>query len=57
MTTALTTSNQEKLLSEPHLLSTLPQRFQDSVKIARWMQIDYIWVDALCIIQDSKEGM
>ena len=32
---------------------TLPKKFQDAVAIARWMQIDYIWIDALCIIQDE----
>lgn len=35
-------------------LSKLSKRFQDAVKIARWMGIDYIWIDALCIIQNSK---
>ncbi|KIW18650.1 hypothetical protein PV08_02939 [Exophiala spinifera] len=34
-------------------LSKLPKRFQDAVEIARWMDIDYIWIDSLCIIQDS----
>ncbi|KAF1993977.1 HET-domain-containing protein, partial [Amniculicola lignicola CBS 123094] len=34
---------------------TLPRTFQDAMKLARSLDIEYIWIDALCIIQDSKE--
>ncbi|KAK8061410.1 heterokaryon incompatibility protein-domain-containing protein [Apiospora phragmitis] len=33
----------------------LPPSFQDAVTITRPLGIRYLWVDALCIIQDSKE--
>jgi hypothetical protein len=33
---------------------SLPALFQDSVHIARRLGIRYLWVDSLCIIQDSK---
>ncbi|KAH6647611.1 heterokaryon incompatibility protein-domain-containing protein [Truncatella angustata] len=33
----------------------LPQSFQDAVGVARSMQIRYLWIDCLCIIQDSEE--
>ena len=36
-------------------LSQFPKRFQDAVSIARWMKADYVWIDALCIAQDSPE--
>jgi hypothetical protein len=31
----------------------LPQTFKDVIRIARAFKIDYVWIDALCIVQDS----
>ncbi|RYP07960.1 hypothetical protein DL764_002188 [Monosporascus ibericus] len=36
-------------------LDVLPKTFQDTVRIARGLGIRYLWVDSLCIIQDSPE--
>jgi hypothetical protein len=36
-------------------ISTLPQTFQDAIRISRFLGTRYIWIDSLCIIQDSKE--
>jgi len=36
-------------------LSTLPQTFRDAIKITRSTGLKYIWIDTLCILQDSKE--
>lgn len=33
----------------------MPQTLQDAVKITRMLDIRYIWIDALCIIQDSHD--
>jgi hypothetical protein len=33
----------------------LPQTIKDAVTITRALGIQYLWVDALCIIQDSQE--
>lgn len=35
--------------------SRLPRTFQDAIRICRALAISYIWIDSLCIIQDSKE--
>lgn len=35
--------------------SSLPKTIQDAIRITRGLQIQYLWVDALCIIQDSVE--
>ncbi|PTB65482.1 HET-domain-containing protein [Trichoderma citrinoviride] len=35
--------------------SLLPKTFQDSAKVAVWLGIKYLWIDSLCIIQDSAE--
>lgn len=33
----------------------LPQLFQDAMKVAVCLGVRYIWIDALCIIQDSPD--
>lgn len=35
--------------------SLLPATFQDAVRITRRLGIRYLWIDSLCIIQDSPE--
>lgn len=37
------------------LFSSLPRSFRDAVLITRLLGIQYLWIDALCIIQDSAE--
>jgi hypothetical protein len=36
-------------------LSSLPKTFQDAITITREMGLKYLWIDSLCIIQDSEE--
>ncbi|KAH8202382.1 hypothetical protein TruAng_003455 [Truncatella angustata] len=36
-------------------IEELPKNFRDAIEVARALQIRYIWIDALCIIQDSTE--
>ena len=31
----------------------LPKVFQDAIHIAGWFGISYLWIDSLCILQDS----
>ncbi|MCJ1436124.1 hypothetical protein MMC27_005502 [Xylographa pallens] len=45
-------SNVEFLQQGLHILQ-LPRTFQDAITIARQFSIQYLWIDALCIIQDS----
>jgi hypothetical protein len=35
-------------------LSKMPRNFQDAVHITRGLGLNYVWIDSLCIIQDSK---
>lgn len=43
---------------QSHLdLKMLPRTFQDAVNITRSLGIRYLWVDALCIIQDDEEDL
>jgi hypothetical protein len=36
-------------------VDSLPQTILDAIEITRKLNIKYLWVDALCIIQDSQE--
>lgn len=36
-------------------IEMLPQTFKDAIEITRKLGIFYLWIDSLCIIQDSKE--
>jgi len=47
-------SNLEDHLNEIPL-SVLPQTFQDAIAIVRALEIDYVWIDSLCIVQDSEQ--
>jgi hypothetical protein len=35
--------------------SNLPANFQDAITITRRLGIQYLWINSLCIIQDSKK--
>lgn len=37
------------------LFSHFPKTFQDAITICRALGVDYLWIDSICIIQDSKE--
>jgi Heterokaryon incompatibility protein (HET) len=53
--TATTTSStiDERLRAIP--MAGLSRTFVDFIGIARRMQVRYVWIDSLCIIQDSRE--
>jgi len=36
-------------------LESLVQTFRDAVEVTKRLGVEYIWIDSLCIIQDSKE--
>ncbi|KAI1877419.1 hypothetical protein JX265_003427 [Neoarthrinium moseri] len=38
-------------------LSELPQTIADSVLVAFFLKVPYIWIDSLCIIQDDREDV
>ncbi|TRX91680.1 hypothetical protein FHL15_007462 [Xylaria flabelliformis] len=35
--------------------TTLPKTFQEAVTICRIMEVKYLWIDALCILQQSSD--
>ncbi|KAK6608312.1 hypothetical protein H4I95_03692 [Botrytis cinerea] len=51
--TVLTTSNLQSLQKEIKMTS-LPANFRDAILITRALGFQFLWIDSLCIIQDSK---
>ena len=49
----LTTNIETFKISIPY--SDLPKTFQDALSVVRWFGIKYLWIDALCIIQDFDD--
>ncbi|KAK3399044.1 heterokaryon incompatibility protein-domain-containing protein [Sordaria brevicollis] len=47
-------SNYEEFTTKGISVSTLPPTLRDAVTVARELGQRYIWIDALCIIQDSS---
>ncbi|QPC58080.1 hypothetical protein HYE67_000311 [Fusarium culmorum] len=47
-------NNLELWQTEGFSWDRLPKTFQDSLKIASWIGLKWIWIDSMCIIQDSK---
>jgi len=43
------------LLRDGGLLEILPRTFRDAITVTRRLGVRYIWIDSLCIIQDSRE--
>ncbi|KAF2169181.1 hypothetical protein M409DRAFT_52461 [Zasmidium cellare ATCC 36951] len=36
-------------------LNQMPETFQDAIKLTRLLGMRYLWIDALCIVQDDRE--
>lgn len=43
----------DRLISIP--TADMPQTFRDAVLITRELGLEYLWIDSLCIVQDSQE--
>ena len=50
ITTKSSLAEHKKSIAMP----SLPKTFQDAVAICRFLGIDYLWIDSLCIIQDDE---
>ena len=50
----LTLANINSMRHENHV-SVLPKTFSDAIMVARYLAVRFLWIDALCIIQDSHE--
>lgn len=50
-----TTSGNIQIHRETINYSTLPRTFQDAITVALKMDVAYLWIDSLCIIQGDKD--
>jgi hypothetical protein len=50
-----TTSSTLDLFSQSIPMADLPETFKDAILITRRLGYQYVWVDSLCIVQDSQE--
>jgi hypothetical protein len=48
-------ANKDRHCSEGIPLQSLPKTVRDAVQVCRGLRLRYLWVDALCIIQDDAE--
>jgi hypothetical protein len=39
------------------ILEELPRNFIDAIKVTRLLGFRYLWIDSLCIIQDSPGNL
>jgi hypothetical protein len=49
-----TTDNNIKARLKEFSFSELPKTFQDAVQVTRELDVQYLWIDSLCIIQGNK---
>ncbi|OAL44685.1 HET-domain-containing protein [Pyrenochaeta sp. DS3sAY3a] len=45
------------MMSTGFVQSSISQQFQDAMKVAQRLEIEYIWIDCICIIQDLEEDL
>jgi hypothetical protein len=50
-----TTKENYKARLKGFSIDDLPQTFQDAVRVARAIGLSYLWIDAVCIIQEDQE--
>ncbi|PTB69977.1 HET-domain-containing protein, partial [Trichoderma citrinoviride] len=53
--TGKTTRHNLELRIKGILLESLPKTFQDAIDMTRRLGVRYLWIDALCIIQEDEE--
>lgn len=47
--------NNEEAFRQAISWDSLPQTFMDAIRVARSLGSEYLWIDSLCIVQDSLE--
>ncbi|KAM0541472.1 hypothetical protein ACHAPJ_013237 [Fusarium lateritium] len=52
-------TTKETLASRLHgfSIAELPKTLQDAIEVTRTLELEYLWVDVLCIVQDSEKDM
>ncbi|TVY23463.1 hypothetical protein LHYA1_G008378 [Lachnellula hyalina] len=50
----LTTKDNLEMRQKAVDVSTFPKTFNDAIVVCRYLDIRFLWIDSLCIVQDSK---
>lgn len=50
---AMNTSQSYDMLKHPFNKETIPKAFQEAAALAQSLNIQYLWIDTLCIVQDN----
>lgn len=50
-----TTSTNLHVMKEEVAEAPMPKSLSDAVRVCKALNIPYLWVDAVCVIQDSKQ--
>ncbi|KAK8098908.1 uncharacterized protein PG998_012149 [Apiospora kogelbergensis] len=53
--TIMSQKNNEEAFRQAISWDSLPQTFMDAIRVARSLGSEYLWIDSLCIVQDSLE--
>ena len=53
--TTVTTNRNISIYKDQIPLLSMPKTFRDAVIVTRRLGLSYLWIDSLCIIQDSKD--
>jgi len=53
--TIVTTISNIEMMKTEILMEKLPYTFRDAVTIAHHLNIRYLWIDSMCIIQDDRD--
>lgn len=53
--TLKTTKSSLNRLTTGFSLSDVPRTFQDAILVAKALEVNYLWIDSLCIVQDDHE--
>lgn len=51
----LTSHNRQRYREDGFTLEDLPRTLRDAARVTRTLGFRYIWIDSLCIVQDSVE--
>lgn len=52
----LMAETEQDILRDEALLSVLPQTFRDAVEACHGLQVKYLWIDSVCIVQSGSGG-
>ena len=50
-----TLTNKHQHITEGVTIEVLPKTYRDAILVCRKIEVDYLWIDSLCIVQDDDQ--